>query len=177
MLSSYNCTVPDGKTGRQTERHIGKLTGHSSLPTPVGSVPEVIKSSFHTKEGTNKRGRRMGTGQSIIRQHRSLETSSVKKKGKKQEIKYIFIKKTGKRQTEHIKQCWVIVHSAVVHSLTAVSSSDWPELTVMMSALTERDYLYSFFQNKLLFSENKSEAALREISYMLSPLSPNSPFL
>lgn len=57
LLSGYNCTVLDGKTGRQTERQIGKLTGHSSLPTPVASVPEVIKSSFHIEGETNKRGR------------------------------------------------------------------------------------------------------------------------
>lgn len=95
------------------------MTGHSSLPTPVGSVPEVIKSSFHTEGETNKRGRRKGTGQSILRKHRSQEASNTKRKGhKKREKERILTKRQENDRQNYRKECWGIVLSAAVHSLT-----------------------------------------------------------
>lgn len=72
------------RENRETNRKADRSTGHSSLPTPVGSVPEVIKSSFHTEKDTDKRGRRKGRGQSILRKHVSQEASSTKNKEQKQ---------------------------------------------------------------------------------------------
>lgn len=124
----YLVTTALCQKGKQGDKQKDRLAGHSSLPKPVGSVPEVIKSPFHTEGETDKRGRRKGTGQSILRKHRSQEASSMKKEGqKKRERKRGFSQRSQENDRQnHSEQCWVFVHSAAVQSLTitAVNSGD-----------------------------------------------------